>query len=102
MDGDPKTWRTRLKTLRSKTEQPWSNEDSTVICADLLALLVEACPDVFEAPLIRYGSRTYRVFRLTADAAEDLSVALAEAAVASPRWGMMLTKPRPWRYQEST
>jgi hypothetical protein len=100
MKGDPSTWRRRARALRERAGNAWSDKDRIVIGCDLLALLAEAAPDVFEAPVIRYGHKTLRLLRLTDAAADTLTTLTDMAAVRSPKLGWMLIPPRPWRYAE--
>ena len=102
MKGDPKTWRSRAKQLRTLATIPWSLEDLCVVGMDFLAMLVEAAPDVFESKTVRYGHKTLLLFRLTNAASERLLADTAAMSVAKPRIGMMLVPPMPWRYAEKT
>jgi hypothetical protein len=100
MEGQPAAWRKRAQALRERAGEEWSNEDRVVIGCDLFALLCEAAPKVFEAPVVRYGHHTVRLLRLADDAANTLSNVNDMAAIASPKMGMMRVPPRPWRYAE--
>lgn len=101
MKGDPKTWRSRARQLRSKAEIPWSREDVAVVGMDLLGMLVESCPDVFTADTVHHGHKTLKLFDLTHDTrVRLLEDTQAAAASHHTRFGMMLVPPRPWRYAE--
>lgn len=96
--GNRSAWSKRLKALREFTTIEWTDEFRVCLGMDLLGLLVEACPHTFEAPVVRYGGKTITLLRMTEAAAEATTTAMDVAAVCQPRFGMMLVKPRPWRY----
>ena len=99
MEASPRAWRRRAEALRAIGAEAWSVEDHITTGVDLMALLVEAAPDVFEAPVVKYGCKTFRLFRLTDAASDDLAANLEIVAASRPRLGFMLVPPRPWRYE---
>ena len=98
MEGDPRSWRRRAAALRERATAPWSHEDLAVIGMDLLKLLVEACPDVFEGRNVQHGAKTITTFRMTEAAAADLREVNTAASLTSPKYGAMIVPPRPWSY----
>jgi hypothetical protein len=99
--GGRSTWRKRLHGLREITGAAWSPERQRVVGCDLLASCVSAAPDVFEAPVIRHGHLTVRLFRLTDVASHRIAADTVAMATDRPAIGMMLVPPRAWRYVES-
>lgn len=102
IEGDPSTWRKRARALRVLAQEAWTPEASILVGVALIKLLADACPETFEAPVVRYGGKTMRLLRLTDDAAEALTNLTDAAALSTPRFGMMVIPPRPWRYTEPT
>lgn len=101
IQGDPSTWRKRARALRNIAQDAWTAEASIIVGVALIKLLADACPDTFEAPVVRYGGKTMRLLRLSGTAAESLTNITDAAALSTPRFGMMVIPPRPWRYVET-
>lgn len=100
--GDRKTWRKREAALKRVAESQWSDEVCAVIGLDLQALLVKACPDVFEARTFKSAGKTLRSLRLSQGAAEELEEITMIQSVSFPKRGMMIVPPMDWRYSEGS
>ncbi len=100
MTDSPRTWRKRAIRLREIADDEWTDEQRILVGVELLAMLAEAAPETFEAPVVKFGSRTMRLLKLTDEATKALVTVSEVAAVAHPKIGLMLVKPRPWAYVE--
>lgn len=100
MKGSPKTWRTRAAQLRSLAEIEWDLVTLLRVGVDLLGLLAEATPDVFEARVVQHGHKSYHMIRLTDEVANRLLLDTKALSTNRPKFGLMLVPPRPWQYEE--
>jgi hypothetical protein len=99
MVADRKTWRRRAYRMREIAENPWTLEYQVEVGADLLAALCEACPDVFYVENKQVGGKTQKLFKMHTEAAEVLVTAHDAAALAHPKIGSMIVRPRGWVYR---
>ena len=98
--SSPRQRSRRMAAMRQFMSVEWSKQDCECLGMDLIALLAEACPDVFTAPVVAKGRKTVRVLRMCPDVVEALANAQDVAAVSAPKFGLMLVPPRPWEYVE--
>lgn len=103
-DVDRRTWKAWAQKVKAPVEPQWPQAYSVAVGAQLLGLLLQACPDYFTEETVKTftsGLKTQAVIRLTEEARLAMADAESRAQMSRPGLLPMICPPTPWTRKDT-